>query len=194
MVFERLAGHHDREGFSCGVEELDDYFRKYARQNAQKGVAAVFVLVPKRGSGTVLGFYTLSATVIDAGKLPREFLKKLPKYQQLPATLIGRLARRADVGRKGIGEKILVNALRRSAKSSETIGSLAVVVDAKSETAKRWYLKYGFLELKEHPGRLYLPMESIEDGLRAEADKKKPGKKKRRRPAPSRRSAKRVTT
>jgi hypothetical protein len=162
MVFERLADHHDREGFSCGVEELDGYFRKYARQNAQKGVAAVFVLVPKRGRNTVLGFYTLSATVIDAGKLPREFLKKLPKYQQLPATLIGRLARRAG--------------------------------DAKSETAKQWYLKYGFLELKEHPGRLYLPMESIKDGLRAEAGKKKPGKKKRRRPAPSRRSATRVTT
>lgn len=173
MVFERLADYHDREGFSCGVKELDDYFRKYARQNAEQGVAAVFVLVSKRNSSLVLGYYTLSATIIDAGKLPEDFRRKLPRYQQLPATLVGRLARSKDLGGKGIGEKILVNALRRSANNSRTIGSLAVVVDAKSDQAKQWYLKYGFLELRDHPNRLYLPLQSIQQGLRRGARNRK---------------------
>ncbi len=171
MVFERLADHHDREAFSCGAAELDEYFRKYARQNASKGVAAVFVLVPQAGSPTVLGFYTLSATAVDAGKLPDEFLKKLPRYQHLPATLIDRLARSAGRPGRGIGEKLLINALRRSAKNSDIIGSLAVVEDAKNDEAKEWYLKYGFRELKGHAHRLYLPMQSIKDSLRREAEK-----------------------
>ena len=168
MVFECLADHHDREGFSCGVRELDEYLHKYARQNARKGMAAVFVLVPEASSRTILGFYTLSATAVDAGTLPKEFLKKLPRYQHLPATLIGRLARSLGTPGRGIGEKLLINALRRSAEKSAIIGSLAVVVDAKNDEAKKWYLKYGFRELKGHPHRLYLPMQSIKDHLRGE--------------------------
>ena len=129
----------------------------------------------------MLGYYTLSATVVDAGELPDEFRRKLPRYQQLPATLIGRLARRADHGEKGIGEKLLVNALRRSARNSETIGSLAVVVDAKGDAAREWYLKYGFLELGGHPHRLYLPMQSIKEELRRGAKTSKPRSAPRRR-------------
>jgi predicted GNAT family N-acyltransferase len=165
MVFEPLADYHDRAGFSCGIEELDKYFHKYARQNMEKGVAAVFVLVRRRGSKEVLGFYTLSATALDAGKLPKEFLKKLPRYQHLPATLIGRLARSADLPGKGIGEKLLANAIRRCVKNSEIIGSLAVVVDAKDDRVKMWYLKYGFQELKDQPNRLFLPLESLKNQL-----------------------------
>jgi hypothetical protein len=169
MVFECLADHHDRESFSCGVPELDEYFHKYARQNARKGIAAVFVLVPEAGSRTVLGFYTLSATAVDAGKLPVEFLRKLPRYQHLPATLIGRLARSLGFPGQGIGEKLLINALRRSAENSAIIGSLAAVVKAKNDEARQWYLRYGFRELKGHPRCLYLPMQSIKDHLRREA-------------------------
>lgn len=177
MVFERLADYHDREAFSCGIDELDNYFRKYARQNMEKGVAAVFVLVSTPGSKKVLGFYTLSATALDAGKLPKEFLKKLPRYQHLPATLIGRLARSADLPGRGIGEKLLTNALRRCVKNSEIIGSLAVVVDAKNDEAKRWYLKYGFQEMKDQPDRLFFPLESLKGQAQADAEKRN-----RRRP------------
>ncbi len=175
MVFEHLGAHHDREAFSCGVSDLDNYFHKYAGQNARKGIAAVFVLVPEAGSRTVLGFYTLSATAVDAGKLPKEFLKTLPRYQHLPATLIGRLARSLRNPGQGIGEKLLINALRRSAENSAIIGSLAVVVDAKNDVVKDWYLKYGFRELKEHPNRLYLPMQSIKDYLGRTGEEKPDG-------------------
>ena len=161
MVIERLAAHHGRKGFSCDVPELDEYFRARAAQDVKRRAAAVFVLVAEAGSSEVLGFYTLSSTAIDVGRLPAEFLKKMPRYQQLPATLIGRLARRADRNGEGLGEKLLVNALRRAVETSSTIGSVAVVVDAKGERAGRWYEGYGFVRFREYPDRLWIGIGSI---------------------------------
>jgi ribosomal protein S18 acetylase RimI-like enzyme len=161
MVIERLAAHHNRQEFTCGVPELDEYFRTRASQDVKRRAAAVFVLVEEPGSPELLGFYTLSSTAIDVGQLPPEFLKKMPRYQQLPATLIGRLARRADRNAEGLGEKLLVNALRRAVETSATIGSVAVVVDAKGERARRWYEGYGFVRFREYPDRLWLEMGSV---------------------------------
>jgi hypothetical protein len=39
---------------------------------------------------------------------------------------------------------------------------MAVVVDAKDEVANSFYRKYGFLELPDHPKRLFLPMKTVE--------------------------------
>jgi ribosomal protein S18 acetylase RimI-like enzyme len=44
---------------------------------------------------------------------------------------------------------------------SRSIASVAVVVDAKDDAATAFYEKYGFIEMPEHHGRLFLPMESV---------------------------------
>ena len=161
MVIERLAAYHDRKEFTCGVPELDEYFRARASQDVKRRAAAVFVLVESAGGSEALGFYMLSSTAIDVGRLPPEFLKKMPRYQQLPATLIGRLTRRAERSGEGLGGKLLVNALRRAVETSATIGSVAVVVDAKGERARRWYEGYGFVRFRGYPDRLWLGMGSL---------------------------------
>jgi hypothetical protein len=40
----------------------------------------------------VLGYYTLSASIIDVADIAADLARKLPRYPQLPVTLIGRLA------------------------------------------------------------------------------------------------------
>ena len=86
---------HSREGFSCGVDSLDRYFRLRANQDRVRRVAAVFVLTD---GSAVLGFYTLSSYTIDLGELPEEAARRLPKYPLLPATLIGRHHAQSRVG------------------------------------------------------------------------------------------------
>ena len=90
--------------------------------------------------------------------IPSETAQKLPKYPQIPATLIGRLAVDDSYGGKRLGEKLLLHALRRSFEFSTQVASFAVVVDAISEQAKSFYLKYGFTELPGVTNRLFLPM------------------------------------
>ena len=155
-----LGPHHDRAGCSCGVEPLDNYLKKQARQDVKKRVAAVFVLTPD--GRTIGGYYTLSQFSVDLGMLPQEIARRLPRYPSVPATLIGRLAVSTAFRGQGLGELLLMDALRRSLTLSQQIASAAVIVDAKDDRAISFYREYGFLELPDIPGRFFLPMATVE--------------------------------
>ena len=154
--------NHDRSAFTCEHELLVTYLRERASQDIKKHVAAAFVLTPD--GKTIAGYYTLSQYAVNAGDLPDNVFKALglPKYPQLPATLIGRLARSLDFRGQGIGELLLMDALERSLNHSTSVASVAVVVEAKDEPAKAFYVKHSFIELPEHPSRLFLPMKTVE--------------------------------
>lgn len=158
---EVLGKGHGREGFECGADPLDRYLRQQARQDADKRVAAAFVLV-EPPSKSVLGYYTLSASVIHASQLPDEMARKLPR-PQLPVTLLGRLAVHRKLKGTGIGEFLLMDALRRSLDAATQIAAMAVLVDAKDEAAEAFYAHFGFTPLQQTPARLYLPMKTVAD-------------------------------
>ena len=155
-------GDHDRAAFSCGVEPLDRYLREQAGQDARKHAAAPFVLLTPENR--IAGYYTLSSTIILADDLPEADIKKLkwPRYPQLPATLIGRLARDASFRGQRIGDLLLLDALRRAFDNVGTIASLAVIVDVKDENARRFYSRDGFLSFPDTRNRMYLPMKTME--------------------------------
>ena len=161
---QSLRPHHDRAGFSCGVEPLDNYLKKQAGQDVKKRVAAVFVLTAD--DSTISGYYTLSQFSVALGVLPQETARRLPRYPSVPATLIGRLAVSTAFRGQGLGELLLMDALRRSLTLSKQIASAAVIVDAKDDRAMSFYRKYGFLELPDIPGRLFLPMATVEQLFR----------------------------
>jgi len=103
-VIERLRSEHDRADFSCGNASLDRYLKEQAGQDLRRACATAFVLVPKRGDSSILGYYTLSSYGIDVGDLPADVAKKLPRYPLIPATLLGRLAVDRRYQGQGIGE------------------------------------------------------------------------------------------
>ncbi len=134
---------HDRSAFCCGQTALDLYIRNQASQDLKRRVASPFVLVDEP-EPIVLAYYTLSAYSIQVEHLEAALAKRLPKYPNLPATLLGRLE--VDLGQRGkrFGELMLVDVLQRSLAISRQVASLAVVVDALDEGALGFYLKYGF--------------------------------------------------
>ena len=155
---EPLGPAHDREGFCCGIPALDAYIQRQARQDMERSLAAVFILT---GDGERIdGFYTLSAHSILATDLPENLAKRLPRFP-LPVTLLGRMAVSESLRGQGLGEFILMHALERALMGTRQVASWAVVVDAKEE-ARDFYLKYEFLPLPSRPGRLFLPMKTIE--------------------------------
>lgn len=160
-LIEPLARRHDRAGFSCGKPPLDLYLRNQAGQDARRRVAAPFVAVEGE-SPVVLGYYTLSAFGIDLGDLPEETARRLPRYPVVPATLLGRLAVDRSVRGRGLGEFLLIDALRRALEQSATIAAAAVVVDAIDEEAGRFYAHFDFIPFPERRDRLFLPMKSVE--------------------------------
>jgi GNAT superfamily N-acetyltransferase len=158
--FEPLHRHHDRAAFSCGVEPLDRYFHQQVGQDRRRGLAVPYVLV-EATTGDVAGYYTLSTFSVVPASLPDVVGRKLPRYETVPAILIGRLAVDRRYRGKGLGRLLLVDALLRSLAISEQVGAMAVVVDAKDDTARSFYEQYGFTRFVDHEYRLFLPMATI---------------------------------
>ena len=151
---------HNRTDFDCGNTMLNNYLQLQARQDVKRSLAACFIL-PDEASN-LKGYYTLSNAGIQRELLPDDLKKKLPQsYSNLPATLLGRLAVNKNYSRQGIGELILIDALKRSYYTSlQNIASMAVIVDPVDDNAVKFYLKYGFILLPDS-GKMFLPMKTI---------------------------------
>jgi predicted GNAT family N-acyltransferase len=157
---EPLAIEHERQGFLCGVEALDRYIRTQASQDVRRHAAAVFVITTD--GKAIAGFYTLSAHMVKLDDVPTALAKQLARYPSMPATLLGRLAVSVAHRGQGIGQLLLFDALRRALLNTSQIASSAVVVDAKDEAARSFYLHHEFIPLATQPNRLIYPMKSIE--------------------------------
>jgi predicted GNAT family N-acyltransferase len=155
-----LHASHKKENFTCGNELLDTYFHVQARQDVKRKLATCFVLLSE--DQIVMGFYTLSNAGINRELVPDEIKNKLPKtYTSLPTTLLGRLAVNNQHKGQGIGELLLLDALKRSYDTAViSIASMAVIVDPIDEVAVRFYKKYGFVALPDS-GKMFLPMKTI---------------------------------
>ncbi len=160
FLIQPLGKEHDKSCFSCGVEALDRYLKQQASQDVKRRLTQVFVVVPREMPQTIAGFYTLSATSVQAVSMPEELARKFPRYP-LPAALIGRLAVAEHFQRQGLGKILLADALKRIVAASQSVGMFAAIVDAKDEKAKQFYLKFGFTSFHDQPLRLFLPLESV---------------------------------
>src|SRR5688572_14780291 len=150
---------HRRETFQCESEALTTYLRERARREMDSKAAACFVMTLRTEPDRIVGYYTLSSASILPAQLPVNLSKRLPKYPQLPATLLGRLARHIQFKGKGLGELLLLSAFKRAWEHSHEIASLALLTDPKDDAARAFYERFGFQSVDER--RLYLPMSEV---------------------------------
>lgn len=156
---EPFGSQHDRKSFSCGNEALDTFFRERVRKEVEAECATAFVMAD---GSSVLGYYTLSSLMLSRTSIPEDVVKrlKLPKYEYIPATLMGRLAVDQKYQGQRIGELLLLDASRRSCESAATgPAAFAVIVDAK-ENAVQFYLKYSFIQIPSS-NRVFIPMKTV---------------------------------
>ncbi len=149
-----------RDTFDCGMEALNNYFKKQIGQDARRNVAAPFILV-EQDSGVVAGFYTLSMKSILLWDLPQEVIKKLPRYTDVPVALLGRLAVDLKYKGLGLGGVLLYDAMERAYNATSEVAAYAMVVDAK-HGAEKFYIRYGFEQFPDQKDRLFMPMNTIE--------------------------------
>lgn len=183
---EPLQKRHDRARFDCGIEVLNRYLKELAKQELERRTAAVFVLVTEEAP-QILGYYTLSQSSVLLADLPDSRRKKLPRYPQVPTTLLGRLAVDQSCKGKGYGELLLMDALKRAWSASQQVASFAVIVDVLEVEPDPlpFYLRYEFEPLPTQPRRLIIPLRTCDQLFANETDKKtEPSKKPTPTPAP----------
>jgi predicted GNAT family N-acyltransferase len=94
--------------------------------------------------------------------VPADVARRLPRYPNVPSTLLGRLAVHSRHQGHRLGEQLLLHALAQSLAGSTRIASVGVVVDAIDDAARAFYERYGFLRFADEPRRLLLAMGTIE--------------------------------
>lgn len=151
-----LTAAHDLSAFDCGEPALDDWLRHRALKNESRFSRTYVVCEDNR----VIAYFCISAGVVERTAAPGKVRRNAP--DTIPVSVIGRLAvSRNHVG-KGLGADILSDALRRIAVASQSIGIGAILVHAKDDAAKRFYMKCAeFIEYPQDSRALFLPIETV---------------------------------
>lgn len=151
-----LTAEHDLSAFDCGDPALNDWLRYRALKNESR-FSRTYVVC--EGS-QVIAYFRISAGAVERAAAPGKMRRNAP--DTIPVSVIGRLAVSGNHAGKGLGADILSDALRRIAIASQSIGIGAVMVHAKDEAAKRFYLKCAeFIEYPEDSRTLFLPIETV---------------------------------
>lgn len=151
-----LTIEHDLSGFDCGGPALNDWLRHRALKNESRFSRTYVVCEDKR----VVAYFCISAGSVERAAAPGKVRRNAPDI--IPVSVIGRLAVSRDHAGRGLGADILADALRRIAVASQSIGMGAVVVQAKDEAAKRFYVRCAeFIEYPDDSRTLFLPIETV---------------------------------
>lgn len=151
-----LTAEHDLSDFDCGEPVLNDWLRHRALRNESRFSRSYVVCAGTR----VVAYYCVSAGAVERAAAPSKIRRNAP--DAIPVSVIGRLAVNREHAGMGLGADLLSDALRRIAAASQSIGVAAVLVHAKDETAKRFYLRCAeFIEYPADSRILFLPIETI---------------------------------
>ncbi len=160
LNIQPLSGRHNRSQFQSGGVELDRWFHQTAQQHQKRGISKTFVAVDDAQPGCILGYYALTACEVLTHELPVELAKRLPR--RVPGIRLGRLAVAEANQGQGLGELLLMDAIRRSRMVLQHVGVHALFVDAKDTQAAAFYLRYGFLQLPDQPLQLVLVLAGLD--------------------------------
>lgn len=167
IVIEPLdPAQHDRAAFSCGIGQVDNFFRRTAHKLAKAGNVHTFVMVGPESE--LIGFYATNAHVIDYTELPDRFARTRPAHGSIPAAYVSMIGVDSRFQGRGHGSDLLVDCLTRLAGAADALGIAVVMLNVldcgdPGQVAKRLalYNSYGFVPLPSDGLRLFMPMAMV---------------------------------
>lgn len=162
----RLDRADSRSEFRSGVDDLDEWLRKYARQSQSANTATTYVITD---DGRVIGYYAIAMASVELIATPQQLRRSMPR--QVPCILLARLAVDQKYQGRGIGAALLRNALLRAVQLSHSIGAAAVLIHCRDEEARAFYLNNGdFLPSPVNDLQLMIPIKGLAALLKLTGD------------------------
>ena len=160
-------GRHDRSGFSCGTDRLDNFLRLSARKQQKDDFTRVFVAVAE-GSREVLGYYALNAHAVATEELGADRPRRAPRTGSIPALYLSMIAVDERQQGMGLGSDLAVDALGRALSVAGEVGLKLVILDVIDDGggdvfARRleFYRRLGFRSLEDRPDRMFITLGTI---------------------------------
>jgi len=164
LAIAPLAKKHQRSTFACGKSEIDDFLKKHARQNDDKGISKTFALTEQSAPDVVVGYYSVRFGQVSCEQLPEAELKGLPRYP-VPTFHLARMgvdkAFKDRNPAKRAGELLLFHSFRKAVRMADEAGLFAYDVIAVDEDAAGFYRKYQFQPLLDQPLHMFLPLTTL---------------------------------
>jgi GNAT superfamily N-acetyltransferase len=159
-------GKHNRAAFCCGVGRLDNFLKNTAARQADEDITRVYVAFDPPDN-QVLGYYSLSAHVIDIESLPEADSKRMPRYPAIPAIYLSMIAVDATVQNRGLGTYLLADAFKICVGVADRVGSYFIVLDALNDDAARMYRRHGFHDVPApaHERRMLIRMAAVRKSM-----------------------------
>ena len=155
-----LDPSHELAHFDCGESALNDWLRQRALRNESRFSRTYVACAGKH----VASYYCISAGAVERTAAPAKLRRNAP--DAIPVSVIGRLAVTREFQGRGLGADLLADALRRIVLASQSIGIGAVLVQAKDEAARSFYLRCAeFLEYPADSRTLFLPIGTLVAGF-----------------------------
>lgn len=143
LVVRKLELGDQVSKFDCGDEPLNSYLRNYALPNQERHMFGTTYVALLHVSGEIVGYYTIASTDIPKEEVPEDERRGQPKYPNIPALLLCRLAVAKRLFGHKIGDRLIGHCLTTCMGLCEHVGARYIITEA-YPSAVTWYEKYNF--------------------------------------------------
>ena len=145
-----LDDQDDVDGFDCGRESMNQWFRRHARRNQAHGLSRMTVFT-EEATDAIIGYVTLAAGQIEREYLPKSARRNRP--EAIPVILLGQLAVDNRFQGRGFARQLLFYALKTCLMLSKEIGCFGVITHPLDDEVRAFYARFGFVDLPGDPRR-----------------------------------------
>ena len=153
----KLSAADSDEFFDCDQPDLNQFLQRYALVNQKADSAQTYVCCK---DGEVAGFYSLTVGSVEHEEAPLRVVKGLARYP-VPVMILARLAVDKAHQGKGLGRALLKDALLRTLQVSDIVGIRALIVHAKNDAARQWYVDWEFEPSPTDSFHLFLMLKDL---------------------------------
>lgn len=153
----KLVASDALAGFDCGQPALDRFLQKHALGNIKANSAQTYVCCC---DNTVVAYYSLAVGSVAPAAASERAIKGLAQHP-VPVMILARLAVDRRHQKKGLGKALLKDALLRTLQAADIAGIRCLLVHAKDEAARQWYLNFDFEPSPGDPYQLMLLLKDL---------------------------------
>jgi GNAT superfamily N-acetyltransferase len=147
--------------FDCGQPTLNQFLQIAIEKQKAKLSRTYVVFFDNK----LAGYYTLAHIAVAQSETPGKLGRGMPKA--ILAMLLARLAIDKSVQGRGLGQSLLIDALRKTYAVVEN-GPAPIrlfVVDAIDKNAKKFYERFDFIASPQSPMRLFMSYKTIQAAI-----------------------------
>jgi GNAT superfamily N-acetyltransferase len=153
----KLAASDNVDVFDAGQPALNQFLQRFALTNQKANSAQTYVSCHK---GAVVGFYSLAVGSVAPENAAPRVLKGMARHT-VPVMILTRLAVDLTHQGGGLGRALLRDALLRTTQAADIAGIHALLVHAKDDAARQWYLNWEFEPSETDPFHLFLLLKDL---------------------------------